>query len=189
MTKDEIEILCSAIEQLDGFEFWVMSPKDLGVYFRRFAKSLGVSILVDHRFINNLLDEYDTNGLDSEIIQNNPDLIDFVDAFFEKLHTSKLDLQGKLDKAKSMPDVTKRLQQLQNHYLNKQHWNSTIPVKPINTLTINAIRLEMPQLSGVQLISSESDALALEEQILKKYASYIDFEPISGDGSQNSQIP
>ena len=186
MTKDEIEILCDSLQQLDNLEFWSCSPIDLGVYFRRYAKSIGVSILVDHRFLNNLIEDYDANGIDSEIIQNNPDLLDFVDAFFEKLHNSKLDLQTKLDGAKSMPDVTKRLQQLQNHYLNKRHWNSTLPVKPVNQLTINAIRLEMPQLSGVQLISTEQEAVNLEEQILKKYEQYIDFEPVPGTSPENS---
>jgi hypothetical protein len=75
---------------------------------------------------------------------------------------------------------------LGNHWDVKKHWNSTIPVKPINTLTINAIRLEMPQLSGVQLISTEQDALNLEQQILEKYAEYLDFEPLSGTSTENS---
>ena len=137
MTKDEIEILCDSLQRLDNLEFWSCSPTDLGVYFRRYAKSVGFSILVDHRFLNNLLEQYDTHGVDAEIIQNNIHLLDFVDAFFEKLHTAKLELHTKLDAGKSLPDISKRLAQLSNHWEHKKHWNSTLPVKPVNQLTIN----------------------------------------------------
>jgi hypothetical protein len=184
MTKTHIII--EALDSLDGFEFFTMSIKDMCVYFRVYAKSKGDSIRIDHRWLNGLLEGYDTEGLDFEMISDNPHYLDFIDAFFEKLHSSKFEIQLKLEAAKSMPEVSKRLQMLGNHWDVKKHWNSTIPVKPINTLTINAIRLEMPQLSGVQLISTEQDALNLEQQILEKYAEYLDFEPLSGTSTENS---
>lgn len=186
MTRNEIDLIIEAIESLNSLEFWCMEFRDFGVFFRKYAKSKQVSLRIDHKLLSNLIESYDTEGLEAEVIKDNPQLLDFIDAFFEKLHTSKMDIQIKLDGAKSMPDVTKRLQQLQNHYLNKQHWNSTIPVKPINTLTINAIRLELPQLSGVQLISTEQEALQLEDAIMKKYGQYLEFEPISGESTKNS---
>lgn len=181
----EIHTMIDALGAITDFEFYTMSPKDICIYFRRYAKTKGINLLVDHRFLNKLLDDYDANGLDCEMIQENPLIMDFIDYFYEKLHTSKLEIQTKLDSANSMPKVTVFLQKLQNHWEVKKHWNSTIPVKPINTLTINAIRLEMPQLSGVQLISTEQDALNLEQQILEKYAQYIDFEPVSTSGTEN----
>lgn len=186
MQDNEIHLMIEALGAITDFEFYTMSPKDICVYFRRYAKANGKRLLVDHRFLNKLLDDYDANGLDCEMIQENPLIMDFIDYFYEKLHTSQLDIQQKLDSANSMPKVTVFLQKLQNHWNVKKHWNSTLPVKPVNQLTINAIRLEMPQLSGVQLISTEQEALNLEEQILKKYEQYIDFEPVPGTSPENS---
>lgn len=179
MSIDEINILCDSLIDISNFEFWTMSPKDLGVYFRAYSKKIGQNILIDHRFLNNLMDQYEKDGLDSEMLVSNPSLIDFVDAFYEKMHSAKLEFHEKLDQSKTMPDVTKRLQQLQNHWEHKSTWNSTLPVKPINQLTINAIKLEMPKLTGVSLVSSEEEALALESEILKKYGQYIEFESVS----------
>lgn len=186
MTKAEIDVLIASLEDIDNFEFWSCSPTDLGVYFRKYSKSVGVPILVDHRFLHKLLEGYDKDGVDCEMIQENPDLLEFVDAFFQKLHDSKFEIHLKLDKAQSMPQITSKLQSLQNHWHHKKTWNSTLPTTPVAQLTVNAIRLELPQLSGVQLITTEQDALALDKQIAEKYAQYIELESIPGRSQENS---
>ncbi len=187
ISTSDIDQISNALDELPELEFWAMSLSDLCFYLRRYAKNKGYRLSIDHVRLSKILESFDTHGFECPIIAEHPQIEDLLDVYYHKFRICRDSVYGKLDSAKSMPEVSKRLQQLQNHWHYKQTFNATVPVQKPSALNINMIKIEMPKILESPILTSEEDALQAENLILKQF-SY-EFQQLSEGGLSGQQVP
>jgi len=175
ISPEDCAVALQAFERMDDVEAFSLSIQMLCVLARRYGKVTGQPCRIDHVKLKAVLDAYDQSGLEHPYFSEEFGyLIDFVDAFYERLHQATLNQFNRLDAAKSMPEVSKRLAMLEKHWSYKRNFTTSVPVEKASSLTINSFKLIMPDSIGnVRLITSEGESDMVEAEIIERYGHLI----------------
>lgn len=174
LTEEDCLLTIETFQRMDAVEAFSVSITTLCTLVRRYAKLSGRTARVDHVRLQAILDGYEQAGLDHPLFAENEYLVDFVDLFYETLHNAAYHQYQRLDSAKSMPEVSKRLAMLEKHWSYKRNFTTSVPVQKVASLSINSFKLIMPEsLRDVRLITSEHEADAVEAEILELYGHLV----------------
>lgn len=171
ISVQDCEVALEAFLNMSDVEAFSVSVSTLCILARRYAKSTGRTCRIDHKKLQAVLDAYDEAGLEHPYFAGDSEyLIDFIDCFYDRLHNATLSQYTKLDTAKSMPEVSKRLAMLEKHWRYKRNFTTSVPVEKASSLTINSFKLIMPEALGqVRLITSEGESAIIEDEIMERY--------------------